>query len=134
MNNKVVSLIPAVAILLATCHLQAFQDAGGEEAAAASDGCGTVTCTVMVPERVMETRYRCVTKYRQEDRTRTYNVVRCIPETKEVEESYTVMVPEQRTRTVKYTVRKPVTEEYEVKYTVRKPVTEAYEVKYKVVS
>lgn len=96
----------------------------GQEAQPADAGCGTVTCTVMVPERVTETRYRCVLKCRTEERTCTYNVVRCVPETSQVEETYTVMVPQQRTHTETYMVRRPVTEQVEVKYMVRVPQRE----------
>ena len=133
MYRKPVSLLSVAVVLAATCQVYAWQeDVAAPAEAAAGDGCCTTTCTVMVPQRVMETRTRCVTKYRQEQRPYTYNVVRCVPETREVEENYTVMVPEQRTRTVNYMVSKPVTEQYEVKYMVRKPVTEQYEVQYMV--
>ena len=46
--------------------------------------------------------------YRNETRTRTYTTWRCIPETREVSENYTVMVPQQRTREETFTVRVPV--------------------------
>ena len=112
--------------LLVVSLLSAGQrDCVGQEVEAVDASCGVVTCTVMVPERVMETRTRCVTKYRQEERTRTYNVMRCIPETQQIEEMYTVLVPQQRTRTVSYTVRRPVTEQVQVKYMVRIPQREA---------
>ena len=77
-------------------------------------GCAPVACAptdvekvVYEPQWVTETRMVNVTKYKTEQRERTYTVQKCVPVTEQVEQSYTVMVPETRTKTVNYTVRVP---------------------------
>ena len=45
-----------------------------------------------------------VTEYRSEERQRNFTVYRQVPETKDVEYQFTVMVPETHTRTVTFTV------------------------------
>ena len=79
--------------------------------------------TVMVPTIVTETRKIAVTKYRNEERTRNYTVMKNVPETKTREISKTEMIPEVRTRTIEFTERKAVTTDKEINYTVQVPQT-----------
>ena len=74
----------------------------------------------MVPET--KTRSVNVTKYRSEERTRTYTVTKCVPETKTRSVSVTKYRPEERTRN--YTVTTMVPEERTRTYTVTKMVPE----------
>ncbi|MFV1966320.1 MAG: hypothetical protein ACC628_12925 [Pirellulaceae bacterium] len=80
--------------------------------------------TVRVPTIVPEIRTIRTTEYHNEVRERTVTVHRYVPETKQVTETYTVMVPEQRTRTLNYVVCRPVWEEVEQTYTVNIPQQE----------
>ena len=122
MLRRVVFSLSAVAILLVASHVQAARCCNG--ASVSRDCDGNYTVTVMCPVKEIQTRTRLVQKCRTEERTKTYTVVRMVPETKQVEEKYTVLVPQKRTKTVNYTVRKPVWEEHQVNYTVRVPVQE----------
>ena len=65
---------------------------------ACKPACKTVERTVMVPEMVTEVRKVNCTAYRTETRQRDVTIYEKVPEIKEVEHSYTVMVPEVRTR------------------------------------
>src|SRR5205085_1873874 len=58
--------------------------------------------TVLVPTWVTETRRVKVTEYRTEQRQRTVTVCRQVPQTRDVTETYTVMVPEKRTHTERF--------------------------------
>jgi len=106
----------------------------------------------MVPTIVTETRKIAVTKFRDEERSRQFTVMKNVPETKtrnisktemvpeirtrkidtftcrpvleNKEVSFTVNVPETITKTINYTVRKPVYSQREVEYTVNVPTTE----------
>ncbi len=79
--------------------------------------------TVLVPTMVPEIRTVNVTQYRSEERQSKYTVYRPVPETKEVEYQFTVMVPETRTRTETCTVNKPVMETQTQQFTVLVPQT-----------
>ena len=118
----------AVVVLLAANYAQAGCACGGE-AIGPCQSCGapcegTVERQVMVPTWTTEKRTITVTEYRTEQRPRTYTVCRAVPETKQVEQTYTVMVPETRTKTVAYTVCKPVYNTVEQTYTVMVPQQE----------
>lgn len=84
----------------------------------------TVTKTVYVPTMVPEKRVVCTTQYRCEERERPITVQRCVPETKQVRQTVTVMVPEVRYRTVTCRVPVPVWDEVEQPYTVCVPYQE----------
>ncbi len=86
----------------------------------------TVERTVMVPTTVTETRTINVTEYRTEERQCSYTVYRQVPETREIQIPFTVMVPETRTRTINYTVNRPVMETQTLQYTVMVPQTRIY--------
>jgi hypothetical protein len=62
-----------------------------------------------------------VCEYNQEQRQRTYTVYKCVPETREVERSCTVLVPEKRVQTVQTQVCKPVVKEVTREYQVCVP-------------
>ncbi len=88
-------------------------------------GGGGVQCVekiVCVPEWVTEMRKVCVTQYRQEQRTVTNTVYRCVPEQHQVQRSCTIMVPETRTKTIQVAVCKPVISQVTQEYTVPVPV------------
>src|SRR5687768_14962925 len=98
------------------CHRGCGGCSSGCAASACSNGCASGDCgavaadcgpayveverTIMVPTMSSETRTVNVTRYRQEPRSKTYTVMKCVPETKSVDYEYTVMVPENRSRTV----------------------------------
>jgi len=131
MLRNMMFALPAVVVLLAASHVQAGCACGGEAVAVegqASDCCspcsGYVEKEVMCPTWTTETRKCMVTEYKQEQREKTYTVYTRVPETKQVEQTYTVMVPETRTKTVTYTVRKPVYSTVEKTYTVMVPQQE----------
>ena len=120
MLRNVLILLPATAILLAASQVQAAHCGCGvvEETCGCS---GYVEREVMCPTWTTEKRTIMVCEYRKEQRSRTYKVTKRVPVTKEVEQTYTVMVPETRTKTVSYKVRKPVYKTIECTYTVMVP-------------
>ena len=132
MLRNVLFTLPATAVLL----VASYAAAGSSWRSECNTGCGeggisascdanrSVTVTVLCPQKSVEKRIRTETRYRTEIRTRTCNVVRMVPETKKVQENYTVMVPHKKTRTVTVTVQRPVTEMVPVTYTIRVPKTE----------
>ncbi len=81
----------------------------------------TVAKTIMVPTTVMEQRTINCIQYRPVVRDCTVQVAKCIPETRKVSRTCTVMVPKQATRTEYYTVAKPVFRNVEQQYTVMVP-------------
>jgi hypothetical protein len=80
--------------------------------------------TVMTPTTVFERRVVQVTKYRPEIREQVATVYEQVPQTRAIQEEYTVMVPEQRTRTVTDVVQREVRRTIEQPYTVMVPQQE----------
>ncbi len=109
-----------------------YAPCGGSVVCGKSAGPVYVEKTVMVPTWVNETRTVMCTEYQQQQRARTFTVYRQVPETKQVEQTYTVMVPEVHTKTVEYTVNVPVTEERTCQVQVCVPVWEEVERQYTV--
>ena len=132
MLRNVLFSLPAATIVL----FASYADAGGGCRSGCNTGCGVggvsvcrdadgnVKVTVMCPVKSVKKCTRTETRYKTETRTRTCNVVRLVPETKQIQENYTVLVPHKKTRTVTYTVRCPVTKMVPVTYTVRVPKIE----------
>jgi hypothetical protein len=109
-----------------------------------SAGCGgaTSSCgggvhyvqkTIYVPQWSTETRTVTCTEYRNEVRTRTYNVARQVPRTKQVTDTITVYNTEKRSREEAYSVRTPITRTVQQSYNVTVPtyrdVVRTYNVK-----
>ncbi|MEC9091638.1 MAG: hypothetical protein VX776_01130 [Planctomycetota bacterium] len=134
------SLFGLIAVALMAAQANAQCGCGGDAvttspgAAAADGGCGPtyITRKIMVPVWTTEERTRQVTKYRRENRTRTYNVTKRVPVTTQKEVKYTVRVPYTETVQKQYTVRVPYTETVQQEYTVRVPYTETVQKTYKV--
>jgi hypothetical protein len=78
----------------------------------------------LTPQTVIEKQIRTVTRYRNENRERRVTVYRQVPETKTVNEEYTVMVPQSRSRTVDVTVKQPVAQNIELRTTTMTPFTD----------
>ena len=128
MLRNMMFALPAVVVLLAAGQVQAGCACGGEgitvqgHARDCGSPCsGYVEKQVMSPMWTTETRKVMVTEYKREQREKTYTVNKRVCETKQVEQTYTVMVPETRTKTVAYKVRKPVYSTVDKTYTVMVP-------------
>ncbi|MEM8679618.1 MAG: hypothetical protein AAGF97_09730, partial [Planctomycetota bacterium] len=89
---------------------------GADAAVAANCGGGCGVCYQR--QMYTETRMRTVTRYRQEERERTYTVCRRVPRVESRTQTYTVMVPETRSREETYTVCKPEQRSRTENYTV----------------
>ncbi|MFT7640033.1 MAG: hypothetical protein ACI9G1_001772 [Pirellulaceae bacterium] len=93
--------------------------------AGAPSSCGGsvhyVQKTIYVPQWTTERRSVSCTEYRNETRTRTYNVARQVPQTKQVSETVTVYNTETRSREEAYSVRVPFTRSVERNYNVTVP-------------
>lgn len=99
-----------------------------------TQSCPTTSCqtqlierTVMTPTTVFEKRIVPVTKYRPEIREQVSTIYEQVPQTREIQEEYTVLVPEQRTRTVTDIVQRQVRRNIEQPYTVMVPQQEMRE-------
>ncbi len=92
-----------------------------------SSDCGTpyTTKTIVVPQRVMETRMVDVTTMQPETRECTVTVTKCVPREETRTRKVTKRVPREVMKTQKYTVCVPYTEEVTATLTVcqRVPVT-----------
>jgi hypothetical protein len=100
-----------------------------ERVAQACRHCGRASCpcyqvvekTVYLPTMVPETRVVTATEYRCETRQRPVTVYRCVPEVRQVRQTYTAMVPQTRVRERVCLVNVPVMEEVDQTYTVCVP-------------
>ncbi len=77
-----------------------------------------------VPQYFNETRFACVVECRPETRSRIVNYCEQIPETRTINEQFTVMTQETRKRQVNYVVSKPVWKAVTQEYTVQVPYSE----------
>lgn len=118
-------LLPAIVLLSAASQAKA-----GHHGPSCGPQVHYIEKTIMKSIWCTETRKVHCTAYRYEPREQTYTEYQCVPETKQVVRTCTVMKPVTKTKMVPYTVCKPVYRPVTKEYTVCVPTWVEKEVQY----